>query len=322
MKSIGGYFELELNQGKALHNDLVAVNSCRNALVYIVKAKGIRVIYLPYFNCKVVFETLSKFCPETEIHYYHIDSFFRPRIDTVDINQWIYYINYYGLQEGVIQELPYHRIIIDNAQAFYSPPAKNINTIYSARKFFGVSDGGYLSTSSILDQTLQHDTSWENSQYLLKRIDCGASAAYEDFRFASGRLAGRPLMKMSLLTQAIMSGIDYDLVKRKRKRNFKILHSFFSRINKLSAAINISVELDSFVPLCYPLMIASSKDVRKHFIENNIYIPTYWPELKDSMELNNDELDFVNHIICIPIDQRYEDSHMKTIISTYERYYC
>ena len=314
MNEIGGYFELELSTGQGLHTDSIALNSARNALVYLIKAKNIRVINMPYYNCHVVADAVNRFCPGTSIHYYHVDAHFLPIINNVITGAPLFYVNYYGLQVHALRKLENINMILDNAQAFYAPPLLNGDTIYCPRKFFGVSDGGYLRTNAILDQLLEFDTSWDHATHLLKRIDCDASSAYHDFQAAEAALAGKPLMKMSRLTQRILSGIDYESIKKVRKNNFILLHQRLGNQNELFSLIESVFESDSFVPLCYPFMCDYAESIRSHLIGKKIYVPLYWPELRDSSELNDFERRFVRHIICLPIDQRYGEAEMQRII--------
>lgn len=42
MREIGGYIELDTYSGHILHNDGIKLNCGRNALSYLIKAKGIK----------------------------------------------------------------------------------------------------------------------------------------------------------------------------------------------------------------------------------------------------------------------------------------
>ncbi len=314
MKPIGGYFELELRTAREMYADLLGVNSARNALVFLVKEKQIKIINLPYFNCSVVGEAIGRFCPETTINYYHVNEDFKPVDDTVNKNAPLYYVNYYGLQRKVIQDLQQYPLILDNAQAFYSKPIPTGDTIYCPRKFFGVSDGGYLHTSLTPEKSLEHDESWNHATHLLKRIDLGPTAGYADFQAADHSLSGRPLLGMSKLTRKILSSIDYDAAKLRRKVNFELLHLELAGSNKLTHLIDRVFVDNAYVPLCYPYMTRAAEVLRKQLIENRIFIPVYWPELKHSQDLNNCELAFVNDIVCLPVDQRNSEEEMHEIL--------
>lgn len=314
MKPIGGYFELELRQGETMYDGLVALNSARNALVYLIKASHIQTIYMPCYNCHAVVDAVRRFCPETQVQYYHVDSGFRPLVDGIPTDAWLYYVNYYGLQDHILRELDRDHVIVDNAQAFYSQGVSNGHTVYCPRKFFGVCDGGYLRTGVVLDQLLECDTSFDRAIYLLKRIDCGASAAYGDFRSSDAALAGRPLMQMSHLTRRVLSGIDYEAARMRRRDNFEVLNQALGNRNSLSPSIDTVSKLKSYVPLCYPFMTEGAEALRQCLIDHLVFVPTYWPELKASGELNEYEHNFVNQIVCLPLDQRYGRSEMERII--------
>ena len=76
--------------------------------------------------------------------------------------------------------------------------------------------------------------------------------------------------------------------------------------------IKIESDLD-FVPFVYPLMIEND-NLRQKLIENKIYIAKYWNEVLDRKYVSYIEKDFVNMILPLPIDQRYDLNDMKRII--------
>ena len=57
---IGGYFQLELNKDREYHDKAIALNTGRNALEYILRAKIFKKIYLPFYTCDVLLEPLKK----------------------------------------------------------------------------------------------------------------------------------------------------------------------------------------------------------------------------------------------------------------------
>ena len=144
-KEIGGYFELEQFSGKEYYPDLIALNNARNALLYILKARKIKKIYIPYFLC----DSVANICEREgySYEYYSIDERFLPIFDkTLCPDEYLYIVNFYGqINNQTLKTLKqkYYNVIFDNVQAFFQKPVKGIDTIYSCRKFFGVPDGGY-----------------------------------------------------------------------------------------------------------------------------------------------------------------------------------
>ena len=306
MKEIGGYFELELNKGVEYHSKAIKLNTGRNCLEYILRARGYKKIYIPYFTCEVILEPIQKLCIEYE--FYSIDDQLNPDFDKdLADNEVFLYTNYFGIKTLKIKELAskIKNLIIDNSQAFYVQPIDGVDTFYSARKFFGVPDGAYLYTNAILPDNLEQDISYKRFQHLLKRIDLGASAGYSDFKRNDTDLINQPIKQMSKLTSSILSYIDYDNVASVRKCNFEFLHSTFKEQNKLI----LDTSTDD-VPLVYPLLLSKS-GIKKTLIKNKIYVATYWPNVLEWVKRDYIEYELVKKIIPLPIDQRYgiEDIH-------------
>ena len=59
MKEIGGYFELELHKGGHYHPDALHLNTGRNCFEYILRAKGYKKVYIPYYTCCLLYTSPS-----------------------------------------------------------------------------------------------------------------------------------------------------------------------------------------------------------------------------------------------------------------------
>ena len=310
MKEIGGYFELELQKKVEYHNEPLKLNSGRNAFKYILKVRTPKKVFIPNYICNSVIEPLE----ELKINYefFNIDENFEIVQDVIlKENEMIFYVNYFALKSNYIKSLVdkySDKLIIDNTQAFFEKPLKGIDTIYSPRKFFGVSDGGYLSTNKFLDEDLEQDESYASSIQILGRMDKNASTFYDDYQKAEQRLINQPIKQMSKLTQNILSSIDYEDVIKRRKENFDYLHKELENMN----LIKIESDLE-FVPFVYPLMI-KDESLRQKLIEKKIYIAKYWNEVLDRKNVSDIEKDFVNGILPLPVDQRYDLDDMKKIM--------
>lgn len=127
MKEIGGYIELEHYNNAYLHMDALALNCGRNALAYLVEAKEITKIMIPYFLCESCQQILTKY--NVEIGYYQITENFFPCEVKLEKNQWIYIVNYYGqLSNSSLMQLKekYKRIIVDNVQSYFQMPVDGV----------------------------------------------------------------------------------------------------------------------------------------------------------------------------------------------------
>lgn len=309
-KEIGGYFSLELNNGKPYHKNAIELNTARNAFEYILRANKYQKVYLPYYTCEVMLEPLNKL--NIPYEFYQIDKVFYPIFSKeLKENEAFIYTNYWGINQHIVKILKNrfgYNLIVDNSQAFYAKPLENTDTIYSARKIFGVADGAYLYCKNKLKEEFPQDESYERMSHLLKRIDLTAGQGYEDFKINDKSLKKQSIKLMSKLTKAILASIDYDKVAEIRRDNFEFLHEKLKDINELK------FELDSeSVPMVYPFLI--KRDVMKQkLIDNKIFVATYWPMVKEKAPTDSFERYLYDYLLPLPVDQRYNISDMATIV--------
>lgn len=312
MEPIGGYFSLELTQREEYHKDALRLNTGRNCLEYILRTRGYKKVYIPYYTCDVVLEPFHKLGVPFE--YYHIDIHFEicDRF-TLKEGEALLYTNYYGLKQRYVEQLAAtvgNRLIVDNTQAFYAKPIAGIDTFYTCRKFFGVPDGAYLYTDKMLEVELEQDQSYERMLSLTKRIDLSPEAGYQDFRDTSKALVGQPIKWMSKLTQRMMLGIDYEAVAKRRTDNYQMLQDALGKENNLE----LPLEEDA-VPMVYPYLVPA-EGLREKLIENKIFVARYWPSVLECT--NKEDIDYLlaSQMQPLPIDQRYGEVEMKRIIET------
>ena len=312
MTSIGGYFELELPQKAEYHKGALALNTGRNCLEYVLRARGYKKVYLPYYSCEVLLEPFNK--QGVEYGFYHInESLELEQPVSIKDGEALLYINYFGLKQDYVTSLSAtygEQLIVDNTQAFYAKPIEGIDTFYSCRKFFGVADGAYLFCSRSLDMELEQDQSWQRMEYLLKRIDISPEAAYTDFRTQSELLKNNPIRKMSKLTARIMTSIDYSGVAEHRRNNFKQLDEAIGHLNGIKW--NLS---DDAVPMVYPFLTDDSS-LRQRLIDNKIYVAQYWPNVLQWCSPADSAHKLTQCLLPLPIDQRYGEQEMNRIIQT------
>jgi len=310
MKPIGGYFELELAHGIEYHPNAIRLNTGRNCLEYILRAKRYKKVYVPYYICEVVLEPFEKLGIPYE--FYHIDINFEIRDRfTLQPDEALLYVNYYGLKQRYVEQLAEEiggQLIVDNTQAFYAKPIAGIDSFYTCRKFFGVPDGAYLYTVKELDEELEQDLSYDRMAFLTKRIDLGAEAGYLAFRDLSKSLVGQPIKRMSNLTQRMMQGIEYKKAAEQRRDNYEQLHTALGKSNDLS----IPLEEDA-VPMVYPYM-APIKGLREKLIENKVFVARYWPNVLEWTKDDAIEYQLTCQMQPLPIDQRYGKEDMERII--------
>lgn len=309
-EGIGGYFELELPLHEEYHKNAIRLNTGRNCLEYILRARQYKKVYIPYYTCDVVLEPFKKLGIPYEYYHVNIHLELRDELALKD-GEALLYTNYYGLKQRYTERLAKqygNSLIVDNTQAFYAKPIAGIDSFYTCRKFFGVPDGAYLYTDHLLDVELEQDLSYERMDFLTKRIDLSPEAGYQDFHFISKSFVAQPIKRMSKLTQRMMQGIDYEAVARRRRSNYQLLHEALDKEN------NIGMQLeDDAVPMVYPYLVPV-KGLREKLIENKVFVARYWPSVLECT--TQDDIDYLLafQMQPLPIDQRYEVEEMKRII--------
>lgn len=315
MKEIGGYFGLERFCGEEYHSGLIAVNNGRSALLYLLKARKIRKLYLPYFLC----DSVSDMCRRNgyDFSFYPINRNFFPVFNKeLDSSEYLYVVNYYGqLTIDHIRELKarHRNIILDNVQDFFQRPIQGIDTIYSCRKFFGVPDGGYIATDALLEEPLEKDISKERMIHILGRLEGSASEYYSYFKANDHSFVEAPLRNMSELTHNLLRGIDYEQVRCKRNENYAYLDSVLGSQNKLCLT-----RPDG--PYCYPYYCENGMEIKKKLAACKIYVPTLWPNVLDMNGTLEKEL--AENVMPLPCDQRYSQEDMVRIVEEMMRCIC
>jgi len=313
--AIGGYFELELRDGKEYHPDAIHLNTGSNAFEAVLRERKVAKVFLPYYSCDALLRPLNQLAIKYE--FYSIDENLEPIFDysSINENEAFLAINYFGLKDKLLKKLGdmVPNLIVDNAQSFFSPPIHGIDTFYSVRKFFGVPDGAYLYTITPLDNDLETDISFARVDHLLRRIENGPDDGYSYFKENEAKLRHTQVRKMSNLTNRLLMNIDYEEVARRRRDNFQILHDALASYNQFTPHWD-GVQ----VPMVYPFLSRWS-GMREKLIEQKIYIAQYWKNVFEFADASSLEYHLAKDLLPLPIDQRYKSNDMKTIIDQITR---
>jgi len=315
MKEIGGYFQFEELIKNEYYKDLIALNSARNALLYILKARNIKTLYLPFYLCDSIKDMLTRY--NYTFEFYNIDIDFLPIFEKELLtDEYIYIVNYFGFHEQekiTFLKEKYQNIILDNTQAFFQTPLPDVDTIYCLRKFFGVPDGSYLSTNSLLTENLEIDSSKDRMRHLLGRYEGKASDYYKDFIENEDNFKKVPLRKMSKLTHNILGAIDYKNICKIRNHNYNYLKEKLDKFNKIETK-------DINGPFAYPFYIENALEIKKELSKMKIYVPTLWPNVIEDMPANSVEYNYSANILPLPCDQRYDLEDMELIFNRIKTY--
>lgn len=317
MRAIGGFLELELNQG-AMHDDVaLAFNSGANALHFLLENSTYKTVFVPFFTCVAVLNVVEAL--KLNVRFYNIDQTFRPLVDFQKFNEQtvLIYNNYFGVNDIQVNEISQKtpHLIIDAAQAFYFKPEVGRFCFNSTRKFFGVPDGGFLYgfNPDMVEAYNQLKETPYSFEHLINRLENGAEKSYDSYIKSEEVLASSKVGKISKLTKALLGNVDFENVKQKRVTNFKKLHDFLDANNDLE----LNIISKNTIPLCYPYLAKNGNQLKQYLNSKLIFIPTYWPNFGKWIR---DETVFENHLfenlVCLPIDQRYGIDEMNYIIET------
>ena len=300
MKEYGGYIELDTYHLPMLHESAIALNCGRNCLAYLIEARHIRKILLPYYMCSSVTDLLRKY--DVKMQFYHVDKLFRPQISSLEDDCWLYVMNYFGqltIKELSAMKETYDRVIVDYAQAYFQAPVPKTDTLYTCRKYFGVADGAFLYTDAVAVTDYPQDESFERMHFLLGRYERTASEFYAEYTANNNLFASEPIKRMSKLTYNLLHGLDYEYVKRKRSENYKLYVEMLGPYNQLSLR---GIE----GAFAYPLLVHDGAAIRKALQQMKIYIPLLWPNVLDTVDSESIDYYLAMNILPLPCDQRYQ----------------
>jgi len=302
---IGGYFGLEVRQGSLPYPKAVAVNFGRAGLELIVRQRGYRKVWMPDYICPSVPQYLDRMGIPYGI--YEIGANLEPiTLPRLKKHEALLYVNYFGVKDAYCRKLErtQDNLILDLTQAFYYVPRK-ADGFNSARKFFGVPDGGFVFGKGLTADDLPESHSYDKCEALLRRADGDIAGGYEVFRRLDSDKGRLDPARMSSLTKTILSACDLESPSRLRHRNFQTLHSLLRKTNQLTFD-----KSDSFVPMVYPYLVPNGAHLRARLIETKVFCATYWPELASHGVVGES---LANNLVALPCDQRCRDGDMVRI---------
>ena len=313
-KGIGGFVDFSGSSPSFLNfKEGLFFNSGRNALLFLLKntLKG-QAIQVPNYTCPAVWETIKK--ANIEPVGYEINSNFEPLNFSPELPMIVN--NYFGLKDRFIEKFVKNNsnIIIDNAQAFFSP-SYGVPAVYSPRKFLPLPDGGILLSSFHLEDkysTLPCTSSIKNLNHLFLKAERKDQEGYKLFLENEKRIEVLEEGKISKI--ALMRIFDYKVVKESLRNNFNYLHKYLKNTNDLSIeAIGGSGSLVS-IPLAYPFLCCKP-GLREKLLKERIYVPRYWPMVPE-VECMKSELSkyLAEYLFPLPIDSRYSIKEMEKIL--------
>lgn len=315
-REIGGYLELERFTGEPYHKNAIALNSGRGCLAYLVELRSIERIWLPDFMCDSVPALFKR--EGVEIETYTIGANLLPVYDfNIADGDWMLLADYYGqLQQADVEaakEFFGNRLIVDETQGFFRAPWEGCDTVYSCRKWFGVSDGGYLVTSDgmRLDRELERDESHLRMAHVLGRFERSSSEFYADACANNEFFAGEPAKAMSPITENILRAVDYETIRSARNLNWSFLEAELGENNLLELRTPEA-------PFMYPYLVKNGNDIRRKMAAEGVFVPMLWPNVPEDCQEGTVAYEYANNILPLPVDHRYGFDEMNRVVDALE----
>ena len=309
-KEIGGYFELEDFGGKEYYPNLYKVNLGRTALRWLLEGRGYTKIYLPVFLC----ESVTEACEQhgIRISRYQLDAELNVLLPRKKLgeSECLYLVNYYGQltdEKILAYQKIFGNIIVDHTHAFFQKPLPGVDTLYSCRKFLGVSDGAYLSTDAELEPEKKPlDHSMGRMEHILGRYEYDAGTFYQKMLDNAANYHEMEIRRMSRLTGNLLRTMDYSGIKTRREQNYRLLSQLLPSRNAFTGEVPEG-------PFAYPYYHKNGLELRRWLAGRKIFVPTNWRNILEEFDRDTMEYDWAANVLPLPCDQRYGAEEMQYI---------
>lgn len=295
-----------------------------------------KVALLPSFTCHTVFEPFLDYgyqvhtmplcaklttSPEDILYY---QEQYNARVVLVH--------RYYGFDtlpgfNKVVELLQKRGVVVieDCTQCLYSSfPYSNADyVVASIRKWCGVPDGGFAicKEGSFPRKPISPDTKMVEAKRIASELKYqylfegkGDKLSFKaKYREAEELLDSQvDFFTIDALSAAIQAELDVELLKKKRRDNYKVLLEGLQ--NKEGIQIIFDTLPEDVVPLYFPILTDNRETMQDLLADNDIYAPVVWPKADNSPTIDEVAELIYEKILCIPIDQRYDIDDIQRIV--------
>jgi hypothetical protein len=319
VKPIGGFFELEIAAGGGpLHPRAAALSSGRAGLRCILEAIRPSRAWVPFYICDAALQAFS--ATGVAVEPYGIDEAFDPILPpgAPAAGECLICVNYFGLKSATVAALVAkhgNRVIVDDTQAFFAMGYPGAWSFNSARKFFGVPDGGYAFGAGLSDASYPRP-SHVAYQHLVNRLLGDQELAFTQYLENEARMTAT-ICRMSVLSERLLAGVDYPAVSERRLRNFAALHDALGARNCLTL---FPSPQDAEVPYCYPLL-SSTPVPWSTLWSQGVFAPRLWAEVPKRPNARHfaRESMLADRLLPLPIDHRYGSEDIERLAAVVDK---
>ena len=348
MKEIGSLFPIYEDPGKTIEpegkeipSNEIRLSLCREALLAIAEREACHgnSVMLPAYTCQSVIAPFAQM--GWRCRFYGIRKDLRINVgsflEVLDAeNPSIVLVHpYYGL--GLSPEektLLIHAkesgaiVVEDVTQCIFKDKNENFIGYYvgSYRKWLPIPDGAFLyqtgASEPAAPKTLPENAAFVVSQLKamrlrgqyfvsneleLKRSSIQLNKAAEKL-IDTGPIAPH---EISAYSNRALSREDVEVVQARRRENACFLYRRLDR-NACDFPIRDAEEMEN-TPLYLPLYFHNRAEVQRKLAANGVYAPILWPVETPAVLVDDDVRFIYEHILLIPIDQRYDLEDMRRI---------
>src|SRR4030042_657548 len=341
------FSSVDLNKFKSFY----LLDSGRSALMEILSNKDLKKkkFLIPFYSCKSIVQPFI----DRHIKFDFYDINYDLQINLNKIHQQIkksrfdsiLIVNYFGftVNNEIVSSLKDRNIFIleDLSHMSFIPiligkynPVGDI-VFGSLRKLLPVVDGGFILKSDNLKFT-EHKITFTNhalfkaGSKILKEIFLKSGLINNQFEkkflslsFESEQIldfnSDKPL-GISPFTISILSSLKFKEIFKQRRENYIHLMTLYrnERIFKHKITLLNNKLDDHILPYMFPVRVKENRNcIRQKLIDKKIFTPLIW-ELEKSRFSNRFpvSLKVSEELLCLPIDQRYNNNDMETMFDT------
>ena len=328
-------------------NDRLYYSLCREALCDIARAFDgkSKTVLIPAYTCQTVITPFEETGCKCE--YYSIRR--NLRIDTDNLWRAVKKHNpslvvvhpYFGMDLNEVEMKTLIAIkeqgiaiVLDFTQCIFSvkhyPFASFI--VASYRKWMPIPDGGYLknmtSNVKIIQPEAENDEFTDRelaAMYLRGQYFGNGEQRTKDISIrlskSADHLADSNITphKMSQIAFNLMSEEDFEANQRIRYMNYSFL---FQNVKESDRVLKVCKNINEVTtaPLYFTIYVDDRPSLQRQLAKDAIYAPVIWP-VEDERVLINDEVKYIyDHILAIPIDQRYDEEDMMRAVEIINKF--
>lgn len=353
-KEVGSIFPLSdsvINQAESeqaqFTDDRIYYSLCREALCDIAHTFGetARTVLIPAYTCQTVITPFEEAGWRCEYYSIHTDL----RIDTS---------NLFGLVEkchpSLVVAHPYFgmdlndeemkalmaikeqgiAVVLDLTQCLFSTKQYSFASfiVASYRKWMPIPDGGFLKNMTDAVKICQPEAVNEeftdrelaamylrgqyfgNGEQRTKAISIRLSKAAD--HLADSNIAPH---KMSQVAYNLMQNENLEMNQQCRFENYTYLYQNICESDNVTKVCK-NIEEVTTAPLYFTIFVKERPALQRPLAQEAIYAPVIWP-VEDERVLINDEVKYIyDHILAIPIDQRYDEKDMQRAVEIINNY--